>query len=45
MSEVRSKGVEAKNASVKLATISSSVKDSALEAMAQALEIKMNYII
>lgn len=45
MSEVRSKGVEAKNASVKLATISSSVKDSALEAMAQALERRMNFII
>jgi len=45
MSEVRSKGVEAINASVKLATISSSVKDSALEAMAQALERRMNFII
>lgn len=45
MSEVRSKGVEAKNASVKLTTISSSVKDSALEAMAQALERRMNFII
>ena len=34
-----------RNASVKLATISSSVKDSALEAMAQALERRMNFII
>lgn len=45
MSEVRNKGIEAKNASVRLASLSSAVKDSALEAMAQALENSMDRIM
>ena len=45
MSEVRNKGIEAKNASVRLASLSSAVKDSALEAMAQALENQLSFIL
>jgi glutamate-5-semialdehyde dehydrogenase len=45
MSEVRTKGIEAKNASVKLVSLSSALKDSALEAMAQALGKNMDGIL
>jgi len=45
MSEVRRKGLEAKKASAKLASLSSALKDFALESMAQALEARMDSII
>jgi len=45
MSEVRNKSIEAKKASAKLASLSSSVKDAALESMAKALRSRMDFII
>ncbi len=45
MSEVRIKSTEAKRASVKLASVSSSIKDLALEAMAKALENSIDFIL
>jgi len=45
MSEVRLKAISARKASVLLASLSSAVKDLALEAMAKALETDMNRIL
>ena len=45
MSEVQVKSVHAKKASVKLAVLSSNVKDLALEAMAMALETGIDHIL
>ncbi|MBM7582313.1 glutamate-5-semialdehyde dehydrogenase [Caldicoprobacter guelmensis] len=45
MSEVLEKAKKAKSAATQLAKLSSSVKDRALEMMAQALEDKVDYII
>lgn len=45
MSEVLTKAINAKNASVRLSSLSTAVKDSALEAMAEALEDRMELIL
>ncbi|MDD4680360.1 MAG: glutamate-5-semialdehyde dehydrogenase [Clostridia bacterium] len=45
MGEVQRKSKEAKNASVRLMSISSNTKDLALEAMAKALENNMKFIL
>ena len=45
MSEVIDKSTEAKMASVSLSSVSSSIKDLALEAMAQALESSVDFIL
>ncbi len=45
MSEVQIKSSEAKRASVSLASVPSSIKDLALEAMAQALENSVDFIL
>jgi glutamate-5-semialdehyde dehydrogenase len=45
MSEVQVKSAEAKRASVSLASVSSSAKDLALEAMAKALKNNMDFIL
>lgn len=45
MSEVRTKAMDARNASVKLASLSTAVKNAALEAMATALENSVDQII
>ena len=45
MSEVLTKAINAKNASVRLSSLSTAVKDSALEAIAEALEDRMELIL